>query len=111
MRATARLASRLSSMHSQPIICVSTATHTAARRWRVSNAQEAAQLLEVTLGHWVAFGVMVAVLLALDLFVFHRQDHEPSLRESAGWTVFWASLALAFAGLLWWWAGRGPAID
>jgi tellurite resistance protein TerC len=55
--------------------------------------------------HWVAFGVFVAVLLALDLLVFHRHDHEPSLRESFGWTVFWCSLAIAFNLLVWYWLG------
>jgi tellurite resistance protein TerC len=54
---------------------------------------------------------MVAVLLALDLFVFHRNDHAPSLRESAGWTVFWCILALAFNGLIWQWQGRGAALE
>ena len=39
------------------------------------------------------------VVLVLDMFVFHRHAHEPSLRESAMWTVFWCSLALAFNGL------------
>jgi TerC family integral membrane protein len=60
---------------------------------------------EVLLWHWVGFGVLVAVLLALDLLVFHRHAHAPSLRESAGWSIFWISLALAFNGLLWWWDG------
>ena len=48
----------------------------------------------------------MAVLLALDLLVFHRHDRVPSLRESAGWTVFWCSLAAAFNGLVWWGLGR-----
>jgi tellurite resistance protein TerC len=55
--------------------------------------------------HWVVFGVLVAVLLALDLLVFHRHDRVPSLWESAGWTVFWIGLALAFAAVVWWWDG------
>lgn len=54
--------------------------------------------------HWTAFSVFVAVMLILDLTVFHRGSRESSLRESAGWTVFWCSLALAFNGLVWYWA-------
>jgi tellurite resistance protein TerC len=61
--------------------------------------------MEIALWHWVGFGVLVAVLLALDLLVFHRHDHVPSLRESAGWSVFWISLGLAFNAVVWWWAG------
>ena len=61
--------------------------------------------MEIALWHWVGFGILVAVLLALDLLVFHRHDHAPSLRESAGWSVFWITLALAFGGVIWWWDG------
>ena len=63
----------------------------------------------VTLGHWLAFGLFVVVMLALDLLVFHRKSHEPSLRESLGWTIFWCLLALSFNGLIWWWLGRAAA--
>jgi tellurite resistance protein TerC len=55
--------------------------------------------------HWIGFGVLVTVLLALDLLVFHRHDHAPRLRESAGWSVFWIALALMFGGVIWWWDG------
>ena len=58
--------------------------------------------------HWLAFGAFVVVLLALDLFVFHRDSHEPTLRESAIWTVVWCALALAFNGLIWCWRGTAP---
>jgi tellurite resistance protein TerC len=61
--------------------------------------------------HWIAFSSIVAVLLALDLFVFHRHDHSPSLRESVGWSVFWVSLALAFNGLIWYWFGSQRALE
>jgi tellurite resistance protein TerC len=44
------------------------------------------------------------MLLALDMFVFHRHAHEPTLKESALWTLFWCSLAIAFNLWLWWWS-------
>jgi tellurite resistance protein TerC len=56
----------------------------------------------VPLGFWIGFAVLVAVLLVLDLRVFHRKSHEPSLRESALWTLVWVSLALCFNGFVWW---------
>jgi tellurite resistance protein TerC len=62
--------------------------------------------LPVTWVHWAAFCIGTFVLLALDMFVFHRDSHEPSLRESALWTVFWCVLALLFNLWLWWWAAR-----
>jgi tellurite resistance protein TerC len=52
---------------------------------------------------WAVFAALVAVLLTLDLFVFHRHARAPSLRESAGWTVFWILVAMLFCGLTWWW--------
>jgi len=63
-------------------------------------------LPEVLFWHWLAFGALVVVLLVLDLLVFHRHDHTPSLRESVAWTIFWIGLGLAFNVLVWWW--RGP---
>lgn len=73
----------------------------------VAGAQAAAPgHLPVTVMHWVAFCAGTFVLLALDMFVFHRHSYEPTLRESAGWTVFWCVLALIFNGWLWWWASK-----
>jgi len=60
-------------------------------------------LPEVLLWHWFAFAVLVVVLLTLDLLVFHRHDHTPSLAESAWWTAFWIGLAVIFNGVIWWW--------
>lgn len=51
--------------------------------------------------HWLAFAVIVAVLLALDLGVFHRRPHAISFREAAGWSVFWIALALSFNAFVW----------
>jgi tellurite resistance protein TerC len=61
--------------------------------------------------HWVAFAIFVTVLLALDLLVFHKHSHEPSLSESAFWTCIWSTLALSFNGLIWWWLGSAAAIE
>lgn len=69
---------------------------------------------------WIAFGTLVAALLALDLLLFHRRDRAPSLRESALWTLFWCSLALLFNLFIWCWQdklwpvpkpGHQPALD
>jgi tellurite resistance protein TerC len=45
----------------------------------------------------------VVVLLVLDLFVFHRHDHKPTLLESTVFTVFWIAMGLLFNGGIWWW--------
>ncbi|MEX0979319.1 MAG: TerC family protein [Pirellulales bacterium] len=71
----------------------------------------AAAAADVSLWHWLAFGVFVVVVLVLDLFVFHRKSHDPSLRESAIWTLVWCGLALAFNGLIWAWRGNDIGIQ
>ncbi len=74
----------------------------------IEGATAAAQVahLPVSIQHWIAFCIGTLVLLALDMFVFHRHAHEPTLRESALWTVFWCSLAVVFNLWLWWWAEK-----
>lgn len=62
---------------------------------------------------WVAFIVFVIAMLAMDLFVFGgRKAHRVSVREASCWVIAWCALALAFAGLLWWYlnAEFGPEI-
>ncbi len=55
--------------------------------------------------HWLAFAVVFAGLLALDLGVFHRRPHAMSFREAAGWSAFWIGLAMAFNLFVWLWFG------
>jgi tellurite resistance protein TerC len=57
---------------------------------------------DIFYSQWVGFGALVAVLLALDLLVFHRHVRAPSLWESAGWTLFWVGIGLAFNAWIWW---------
>jgi len=58
---------------------------------------------------WVAFNVLVLAMLALDLGVFHRDDHRVSAKEAAAWTVVWIALSVAFAGALYLWRGADVA--
>ena len=59
--------------------------------------------------HWTAFLGGVALLLAADLGVFHRDAHEIPMREALTWTSVWVGIALAFAGLVWLWLGGRAA--
>ena len=63
-----------------------------------------------TLG-WVLFNIFVAVMLALDLGVFHRRSHVMSMRQALVWTGFWVFLAAMFAVLLDSWQGRTAALE
>ena len=58
------------------------------------------------LSFWIGFHVAVLLLLALDLFVFHREEHAISMKEAAVWSVVWVALSVAFAGYIY--AVEGP---
>jgi tellurite resistance protein TerC len=55
---------------------------------------------------WAAVIAFTLALLALDLFVLHRDAHEVSLREAGWMSAFYAGIGLAFGVLMWVW--RGP---
>ncbi|MFI5166193.1 MAG: TerC/Alx family metal homeostasis membrane protein [Thermoanaerobaculales bacterium] len=46
---------------------------------------------------WLLFGALVALLLALDLFVFHRHARQERAHRALLWSAGWVALGLAFA--------------
>src|ERR1700686_4871590 len=60
-----------------------------------------------TLTLWIAFNAGVALLLLLDLGVFHRRAHTISIREAALESAVWAALSVAFG--LWILVSHGRA--
>ena len=57
---------------------------------------------------WIYAGFTAFVLgtLALDLGVFHRKAHIVKPKEAGMWIAVWMTLAMVFAGVLYFW--RGP---
>ncbi len=49
---------------------------------------------------WIAFHVVIFVILALDLGVLSRGAKVPSVATSLRWTAFWIVLSLAFCGVI-----------
>ncbi len=49
---------------------------------------------------FAAFVIFIIFMLALDLGVFHKKDHEIKIREAAIWTAVWVTLAMLFGVLL-----------
>jgi tellurite resistance protein TerC len=47
-------------------------------------------------GLWIGFIILVLLLLALDLGVFHRKAHVVKVREALIWSGVWVGLALLF---------------
>src|SRR5207248_11054946 len=60
---------------------------------------------------WVLFNVGVLALLALDLFVLHREHRVMRFREALGWSVFWIGLAAGFAVLIYFWRGTPKTLE
>ncbi len=58
--------------------------------------------MDVPIWAWVAAVAVILGMLALDLFVFHRQAHEVTMREAATTSAVWITLGLAFAGVVAW---------
>ena len=53
-------------------------------------------MLSFTALVWICFLLLIALIVALDLGVFHRKKHVVTLPEALGWTAVWFSVALAF---------------
>lgn len=60
---------------------------------------------------WVGFGSLILVMLSLDLGLFNRKSHTVTYKESVIWSSVWVSLALIFAGVVFWHLGRQKGIE
>ncbi|HLL68526.1 MAG TPA: TerC family protein [Micromonosporaceae bacterium] len=56
---------------------------------------------------WTATLVGLTALLLFDLVVVARRPHEPSMRESTTWVVFYVTLAIAFGVIIFFTDGPG----
>jgi len=50
-------------------------------------------------------------MLVLDLGVFHRRTHVVKFREALLWSAMWIALAAIFAVIVYFWHGRGSALE
>jgi tellurite resistance protein TerC len=60
--------------------------------------------------HWAGFLAFVALMLALDLGVFHGAAHVVKFKEALCWTLLWITLAMLFAAGIWFWDEKKDAI-
>ncbi|KRB38097.1 TerC family protein [Microbacterium sp. Root180] len=63
--------------------------------------------MDLELPLWFEIGslVILTLILLADLLLILKRPHIPSTRESTLWVVFYVTLALIFAGLMWVFAG------
>ena len=60
---------------------------------------------------WLAFLGIVVALLAFDLGVLNRKDHEIGVRESLSLSALYITIGVAYGGWVWWYMGQGAGID
>ena len=60
---------------------------------------------------WAGFGIFILLMLALDLGVLNRKAHAITYREATAWSVVWVTLALAFAGIVFWKTNRQTGLE
>jgi tellurite resistance protein TerC len=60
---------------------------------------------------WVGFGALILIMLSLDLGLFNRKTHTVTYRESVIWSSVWVSLAMIFAGVVFWHLGRQKGVE
>jgi tellurite resistance protein TerC len=58
--------------------------------------------LDVHLWQWGALLSFIALLLIVDLVVFHKEAHDVETKEAAIESVIWVSIGLAFTFVVWW---------
>lgn len=60
---------------------------------------------------WLSFAGIVVALLAFDLGVLHKDDHEIGVRESLMLSAGYISVALLFGAWVWWYLGAQSGMD
>jgi tellurite resistance protein TerC len=51
---------------------------------------------------WVGFTAFVLLMLGIDLGLFNRKAHTVTYKQAVGWSAVWITLALLFAGVVYW---------
>jgi tellurite resistance protein TerC len=64
-----------------------------------------------TPGLWLAFGLVVLAMLAIDLGIFHRRAHEVRLGEALAWSAVWIAVALLFNLAVYVWLGPERGLE
>jgi len=60
---------------------------------------------------WIGFFVFVLIMLALDLFVFHKKNEIVKIKNALWWSLFWILLAVAFNIVVFFTLGQQKAVE
>lgn len=67
--------------------------------------------MEHSLLLWTVFNIFIVAMLIIDLAVFHKKEHEESIKEALIWTGVWITLALIFGVGIYYYMGSQTALD
>ncbi|HEY3042202.1 MAG TPA: TerC family protein [Pyrinomonadaceae bacterium] len=56
-------------------------------------------------GLWIGFSLFILFMLSLDLGLFNRKAHAIKYREATIWSIVWITVAMIFAGIVFWYQG------
>lgn len=68
-------------------------------------------MFEHSIWIWVGFSAFILLMLSIDLGLFNRKSHSPTYKEAVIWSSVWVSLALIFAGLVFWHQGSLGGVE
>jgi tellurite resistance protein TerC len=60
---------------------------------------------------WIGFSVFILLMLSLDLGLLNRKAHTIKYREAVTWSAVWVSLAMIFAGLVFYYQGSDRGFE
>lgn len=67
--------------------------------------------MEVGILFWIGFNIFILAMLALDLGIFNRKDHEMPVKEALTMSAIWISLALLFNVFIFFEFGKTRALE
>src|SRR3954454_10855973 len=60
---------------------------------------------------WIGFSLFIFTMLSLDLGLFKRKAHTIKYREAWIWSAVWITLAMLFAGIVFYYLGTQPGFE
>jgi len=60
---------------------------------------------------WIGFSLFIFTMLSLDLGLFNRKAHTIKYREAWIWSGVWVTLAMIFAGIVFYYLGTQPGFE
>lgn len=67
--------------------------------------------MEIGFWHWFGFLAFLVMMLALDLGVFNKKQHEIKIKEALVWSSVWITLALLFNLLIFYEMGHDKGLE